>query len=231
MSATPSEMPSQVDAGQFHPEFGYLAPTMRYRRKVALTLKGAVLGALGGAVAMFVVSMDREEEKALAMLATPVALPPVSSMPAVPTPVSSAATPAALKPTPIAATPASPTRTPTRRPRTAAMDLAAPPVRFVPETIALPAVAPRDLQLRGSMSPEIAATASERAPRAPSTVGASPAASELAVAPAPAAAAKAAAKPRKKRIVRRHPTEPEPRAAFAGPPSRPFGLPIFGFGW
>jgi hypothetical protein len=112
----------------------------------------------------------------------------------------------------------------------AAMESVAPPVRFVPETIALPAVTPRDLQLRGSMSPEIAATASKPAPRAPSTVGASPAASELAVAPAPAPAAKAAAKPKKK-IVRRSPPEPEPRAAFAGPPRRPFGLPIFGFGW
>jgi hypothetical protein len=80
------------------------------------------------------------------------------------------------------------------------------------------------------MSPEIAATASKPAPRAPSTVGASPAASEIAAAPAPAPAAKAVARPKKK-IVRRHPTEPEPRAAFAGPPPRPFALPIFGFGW
>ena len=112
----------------------------------------------------------------------------------------------------------------------AAAEAVAPPVRFVPETIALPAVTPRDLQLRGSMAPEIAATASKPAPRVPSTVGASPVASDIAVAPAPAPAAKAVAKPKKK-IVRRHPAEPEPRAAFAGPPQRPFGLPIFGFGW
>jgi hypothetical protein len=49
------------------------------------------------------------------------------------------------------------------------------------------------------------------------------------VAPPAAPVAKAAAKPKKK-IVREPPPEPEPRTSFAGPP-RPFGLPIFGFGW
>jgi hypothetical protein len=220
-------MPS-VDAAQIHPEFGYFAPTMRFRRQLALILKGGALGALAGAVAMFALTMDHEEEKAVAMLATPVAFPPAAPTPQAQVPAQTAAAPAAAAATP--ASPPRPIRTPTRPARIAAMESVAPPVRFVPETIALPAVTPRDLQLRGSVLPEIAANASKPALQAPSTVGASPAASEAAVASAPVPAAKTVAKPKKK-LVRRSPPEPEPRAAFAGPPSRPFGLPIFGFGW
>lgn len=71
MSASPPHAtPSQFDAAQYHPEFGYLAPTIRFRRKAALTLKGLVWGALVGAIATFVVVMDREE-RALTMLSTP----------------------------------------------------------------------------------------------------------------------------------------------------------------
>ena len=77
--------PSQFDATQFHPEFGYFAPTIRFRRKLALTLKGGALGVLVGAVAMFVVTMDREE-KALTMLSTPVLTIPAPSAPAPSTP-------------------------------------------------------------------------------------------------------------------------------------------------
>jgi hypothetical protein len=213
MSASRSDLvPSQIDAAQFHPEFGYLAPTMRYRRKIALTLKGAVLGALAGAVAMFAMTMDREEDKALTMLATPVLVAPPAPKPA------EAATPTQV----------------------AAVDIFAP-VRFVPESIVLPAVVPTSPPLRGTLSTAVAAAASVPVPLAPSTVGASPAASAVAAmpAPAPAPAVKAVAKPKKKivreplpeRTARRYPPEPEPRAAFAGPPPRRFGLPIFGFGW
>ena len=70
MPASPS------DATQFHPEFGYLVPTMRARRKAALTIKAAALGVLVGAAAMFVLVMDREE-RALTMVSTPVLATPV----------------------------------------------------------------------------------------------------------------------------------------------------------
>ena len=76
MSASPS-----YDAGQFHPEFGYFAPTMRFRSKVWLALKAVTLGVLAGAVAMFFLTMEREE-KALTMLATPVTVAPVPQKPA-----------------------------------------------------------------------------------------------------------------------------------------------------
>ena len=77
MSASPSNMPS-VDAVQIHPDFGYLAPTLRFRRKFALTLKAAIFGALAGAVAMFFVAVNRED-KPLTMLATPVLIAPAST--------------------------------------------------------------------------------------------------------------------------------------------------------
>ena len=56
-ASPPTAVPSQYDATQFHSEFGYLAPTIRFRRKVALTLKGGALGALFGAAVVFVVVM------------------------------------------------------------------------------------------------------------------------------------------------------------------------------
>ncbi len=92
MPASPSNAgPSQFDAPQFggpqvHPEFGYFAPTVRFRRKFALVLEGLAGGVLVGAVAMFFATMEREE-KAVAMLATPMLV----------TPMSSAATPASPK--------------------------------------------------------------------------------------------------------------------------------------
>ena len=43
MSASPSDVSSQFDATQCHPEFGYPAPTKRFRRQFSLTLKGALL--------------------------------------------------------------------------------------------------------------------------------------------------------------------------------------------
>ena len=210
MSASPSDMSSQLDAG--HPEFGYLAPTMRFRRKLALTLKAAIFGAAAGAVAVFFVTIDREEEQALTMLATPVLITPASSTP---TPSASAE-----------ATPAPATSpTPSRPARTDAKDMAAPPVRYVPESIALPAAAPRDLELRGGiLSSPVAGTASGPMPQAPSAAAA-PAEANAAIA-APAAPP-AKAKPRRKIVREPPPPEREPRHAFA----RRFPHPIFGFGW
>lgn len=214
MSASPSDIPSQLEAP--HPEFGYLAPTKRFRRKITLTLKATVLGGLAGAAAMYFVTSDREE-KPVAMLATPVTVTPAASTP----------TPAATVAAPAPSTPTSPVSAPSRRIRTAAPKIVAPPVPYVPQTIALPQASPRGLGLRGS----VAATASGPTPSALSTVGASPAASEAAAEPVPTPVAKAVAKPKKKVVREQRPPEPEPRAAFAGPPRRPFGLPIFGFGW
>ena len=226
MSASPSDMPSQLEAP--HPEFGYLAPTKRYRRKITLTLKAAVLGGLSGAAAMYFLTIDRED-KPLTMLATPVLIAPATSAP---TPVAQAPAPAPAAATPALAVakPAPPARTPAKPPRTAATDIAGRPVPFVPETIALPTVAPRDLELRGSVSPTLPAPAAAPVPQAPPTVEASP--SPMAAEPEPAPAPVAKAKPKKK-IVR----EPQPeRSARFGPPEpepppRRFGLPIFGFGW
>lgn len=220
MSASPSNMPS-VDAVQIHPDFGYLAPTMRFRRRFALTLKAGVLGALAGAAGVFFVTIDRED-KAMTMLATPVLIAPVASTPAAQpqaqAPVATASAPASAVATPAPSTRATPT------PRRVATDAVTSPVRFLPQTIALPQAQPRDLGLRGS-SPTIAASAGLE-PQPPATVGASPAASAVAI--APAAVAKTVAKP-KKNVVREQPPEPEARAFAA--PRRPLGLPIFGFGW
>lgn len=203
MSASPSNMPS-VDAAQIHPDFGYLAPTMRFRRKFALTLKAAVFGALAGAVAMFFVAIGHEDKPTLTMLASPVLIAPPSSAQAQ---APAATTPAVPARAPVVATPAASTSAPAR-PTWVATDVIAPPVRFLSESMALPAAASRDLGLRGS-TPTVATTVPGPVPQP--------------------AAAKTVAKPKTK-IVREPPPDPEPRAAFAGPP-RLLGLPIFGFGW
>jgi hypothetical protein len=231
MSASPS-----YDVGQFHPEFGYFAPTMRFRSKVWLALKAVTLGVLAGAVAMFFLTIEREE-KALTMLATPVTVAPVPqkpaqiAMPGQPPQIqvqqaqaqqAQAQQAQALQ---IQAPQTQAPRTQGPRPQAPASNTWAP-VRFLPESMALPAAAPRTPEDMTPLRPTIATAP---APQPASTVGASPAASEAAVAPPAAPVAKAAAKPKKK-IVREPPPEPESRAAFASPP-RPFGLPIFGFGW
>ena len=143
MSASPSDMPSQLEAP--HPEFGYLAPTRRLRRKIALTLNAAVLGGLAGATVVFFTTVDREE-KPVTMLARPVLIAPASSTPAAPAPARVATMPAA--PAPVVAAPASTTPTSIRPAR---VDAIAPPVRFIPETMALPAAVPHDLGLRSSV--------------------------------------------------------------------------------
>ncbi len=208
MPASPS------DATQFHPEFGYLVPTIGARRKVALTIKAAALGGLVGAAAMFVLVMDREE-RALTMVSTPVLATPVS------------ATPARSSPT-----------------QAAAVDNAAP-VRFVPESIALPDAAPAQPRVLSFAPPTVAAAASDlMVPPAPA-VAAAPAEPAVAAAPAPADV-KAVAKPKKKvvrepepdRTLRRTPLELIPRAfagpfrRFAEPPELRYERrPIYGYGW
>jgi hypothetical protein len=219
MSAWPSDA-SRYDAGQFHPEFGYFAPTMRFRSKAWLTLKAVALGALAGSVAVFFLTMEREQ-KALTMLATPVVVVPTPPKPAqiaVPgqprTQIQQAQAPQTQVP-----------QTQAPRPQAPATNRWAP-VRFLPESMALPSAAPIAPEVMPALRPTIATAP---APQPASTVGASPAAGEAAVAPPAAPVTKAAARPKKK-IVREPPTEPAPRSAFASP-SRPFGLPIFGFGW
>jgi hypothetical protein len=245
MSASASDVPSQFGAAELHPElhpeFGYFAPTMRFRRKVALTLKGAALGLLVGAVTVFFMTIEREEQ-ALTMLATPVLLAPAPPKPAqvaMPTRMAAVDTfaPVLFVPGSIALPAVAPTRPPVRSNASTAVNVA--PVRFVPESIALPVAVPTSPPLRGTISTVVAAAASAPAPLAPPAVAPSPAAPVVATAPAPepAPAAKAAAKPKKKivrepqpeRTARPVPPEPEPRSAFASP-FRRFGLPIFGFG-
>lgn len=274
MPASPSNAgPSQLDAAQFHPEFGYLAPTVRFRRKFALIIEGAACGILVGAVAMFFATMEHEEEKAVAMLATPMLATPVSSAAAPSSPIASApvamaSTPAASRPAPAApaastptvskpgsSTPASVTSTPSQ---TAAVRGFAP-VRFVPESIALPAVAPKLPPVLNDTPPDVTVGASVSAsasvpaeaesatePTAAPWVVATPAPAPV-FAPAPAPEIKAVVAKPKKRIVRepksertarQFPPEPEPRTAFASPfrrssepPAPGFFRPPFGFGF
>jgi hypothetical protein len=271
--------PPQFGGPQVHPEFGYLAPTVRFRRKFTLLLEGVACGVLVGAVAMFFATMEREEEKAVAMLATPMLITPVSSaaMPSAATPASpkasapiasgpaaTASTPAASRPGPAApaafpptvskpgsSTPALVTLTSTP-PQTAAVRGFAP-VRFVPESIALPAVTPRLPPVLNDTPPavtvgasaSVSASASVQAPAdatepTPSPAPSVAAAPEFAPAPAPefvpapAPEIKAVVAKPKKRIVReptarRLPPEPEPRTAFAGPFRRSSEPPAPGF--
>jgi hypothetical protein len=154
-------MPPRFDASEFHPEFGYLAPTMRFRRKVALTLMGALWGVLIGAGtgAVLYAVMDREEQKAHAMLASPVLTPPATSTPASALPPAAAPSaplryarprsvprpPRVVSVPPTPAPPAEPSSTPkTPAPTRTAVANASAEVRFVPQSIALPMVAPRD---------------------------------------------------------------------------------------
>jgi hypothetical protein len=46
---------------QFHPEFGYLAPTLRFRSKLSLLGKGAAFGLVVGIIVAIAVSPDRQE--------------------------------------------------------------------------------------------------------------------------------------------------------------------------
>jgi hypothetical protein len=166
-------MPPRFDASQFHPEFGYLAPTMRLRRKVALTLMGALWGVLIGAGTVFYVVITREEQKAQAMLASPVLTTPTTSAPASEPPAAALSAPSQSAPTQLAARPsrvasAPPTPAPPTEP--SSTPKSAPPtrtavangpaeVRFVPQSIALPMVAPREPG--GSASPTAVSTAVE----------------------------------------------------------------------
>ena len=213
--------PSQFDPPQVHPEFGYFAPTVRFRRKFALVLEGLAGGVLVGAIAMFFATMEREE-KVHTMLASPMLVTPVSSavpsaspkasapaaiasLPAASSPVPAA--PVASRPTalkPASSTPASATSTP---PQTAAVRGFAP-VRFVPELIALPAATPGVPPVISELRPTLTVGASASVPeRAASAAEPTPA--PLAAVPAPAPEIKAAVAKPKKKIVR----EPSERAS------------------
>jgi hypothetical protein len=225
-------MPSHLEASQFHPEFGYFAPTMRFRRKVSLTLIGALWGVLIGAGAVLYAAMEREERAhamlASPVLATPIAAPPASAPSMSPTstqPVSASqiSPPPAAKSARVAAVPSStlPSKTAFSTPASpiaprAAASKGITPVPFVPESIALPMAAPHDPPIRGTIASTVVA------------------ASTPAATPASAPEVKAAPKPKKKIVreppARAAPPEPEPRSAFAGP-FRALGLPFFRFGY
>lgn len=270
MPASPSNAgPSQFNPPQFggpevHPEFGYFAPTVRFRRKFVLVLEGVACGVLVGAVAMFFATMEREEGKASAMLAmpmlvapTPSAAPPAAtpSSPTASTPTAFGSAAASTSPAPgsVRAAPASSTPTVSKpRSPTPASAASAPqqtaaaghlaPVRFVPESIALPAAAPRLAPAASDTPPgvTVSASASVSAP-AISAAELPPTLPVIAAAPAPATEIKAVvAKPKRKivrepqseRSARQVPREPDPRSAYAGPrPPPAFLRPLFGFGF
>jgi hypothetical protein len=115
-------------------------------------------------------------------------------------------------------------------------------VRFVPESIALPAAAPR-LAPAASDTPAAIALSASAFASAPALSAAElrPTLPAIEAAPAPAPEAKAAVAKPKRKIVRapqsertaRHPSEPDPRTAYASPGPQPpsFLRPLFGFGF
>jgi len=241
-AAVPSPSQSSVDASQFHSEFGYLAPTIRFRRKVALTLKGGTLGVLVGAVAMFFVVMDRGEERAFTMLSSPAAtmpVPPTSAAAPIPAPPAAAPSPAlavAAPAAPVVAMPMSskpgaPANESRLRVATAPASASVPltpaqlaainaaRVRFVPESLAVPvATGARGVAPVPEAPPDLISQMS------------------LIAAVPPATQVKAAPKPKKK-IVREQPErtalpapiQPEPRSALAAEAPVPrFLRSIFG---
>jgi hypothetical protein len=251
MSASPPYVaPSQFDAPQFHSEFGYFAPTMRFRRKLALTLKGGALGALVGAVAVFVVVMDREE-KAFTMLSTPVLTIPASSAPVLSTqapsmPVTAApASPALVVAMPMSSKPGAPAQETSRRVAAAPASSAQVPlaqvasgpasltpaqaaainsarVRFVPEALALPTAVPADPDVRGPAPPAVAVGPLDLVPGA---IAGAP------VNAAPKPKKRIVREPQPDQIVRPAPVEAGSRSAFAAEPTVPrFFRSIFGFG-
>src|SRR5215218_2013210 len=148
MPASPPNTASPFEPNQFHSEFGYFAPTMRFRRKAALTVKAAALGAIVGAVAVFVVVMDREE-KAFTMVST--SLPSTAGSPASPPPATS--TPAQARPvqaTQVQPTPVQPTQAPPMR--AASAPVSPMPVSPMP-TPATPALAMQMSSKPGSSAP------------------------------------------------------------------------------
>jgi hypothetical protein len=211
-ASPPYAAPSQFDATQFHSEFGYLAPTIRFRRKVALTLKGGALGALVGAVAVFVVVTDREE-KAFTMLSTPVLTIPASPAPVLAMPMSSKpGSPAREPSTPATSVPGSLTPA-----QVAAINSAR--VRFVPEALALPAAVPADPHVRGPAPPVVAVGPLDLVLRG----------SVIAAAPVAKPKKKIVREPQPERIVRPAPAEPGSRSAYAAESSVPrFLRSIFG---
>ena len=253
MPASPSNHSSSTyDPTQFHSEFGYLAPTMRFRRKVALTLKGGTLGALAGVVAMFFMVMDRGEERAFTMLSTPVVTAPASPMIAQPAPSGPTPSPrAAPTPAPVVAAPAAPVvampmsskpGAPAHEPRPRVA--AAPVPSATPSSAASASLTPAQLAAvnaaRIRYVPESLAVPDASGARGVAPVEAAPVdlISQMSlIAVPPAAHAKAAPKPKKKivrdaqaeRTVRQAPIQPGPRSAFAAEAPVPrFLRSIFG---
>ena len=253
MPASPSNAgtsqfnPPQFGGPQVHPEFGYLAPTVRFRRKFVLLLEGVACGALVGAVAMFFATMEREEGKASAMLATPMLVAPTPSAASSAAP--SAATPSAstasvpTKSTPKVSKPgSSPPASAASTPQQMAAVRGFAPVRFVPESIALPTAAPRLPPVINELRPTLTVGASASVPAPAASATEPPPMLVVDTTPAPAPEIKAAVAKPKKRIVRdpqsertarQTPREPDPRTAYASPGPQPpaFLRPLFGFGF
>jgi hypothetical protein len=230
-------------ANQFHPEFGYFAPTIRFRRQAILTLKGALWGTLLGAIAMFFMGVERED-KGSPMLAVPMGSAPAdmatvgqrSPVPFVP---ESIALPAVAHPPVLggvapAAAITSATGTP-ELPATAASAMpVATPTAVTPPAMIPPAMTP-------PATPSIAAVSEPAPVAAPDRMIAAP--TPLVAAHAPVVA-KPVAKRKKRvvrepsRLVREERIEPDRRTAFAAPYRRysepygsGYGRPPFGFGW
>jgi hypothetical protein len=130
-----------LDRSLVHPEFGYLAPSVSLRRRIALVLKGAMAGAFVGAATVFVLVMEREE-RALAFASTPV----VSAAEARPAAPADSSQTTSAPATVIQAVPRS----------------AAAPVRFAAETVALPAALAA--RAHSKSAPSVAAVAGKRTP-------------------------------------------------------------------
>ena len=61
----PDNSPPRFYPVQFHPEFGYLAPTLRFRSKLSLVGKGVAFGLIVGIIVAIAVSPDRQERVAV----------------------------------------------------------------------------------------------------------------------------------------------------------------------
>jgi hypothetical protein len=231
--------PSQLDTSQFHPEFGYFAPTIRFRRQVVLTLKGALWGTLVGAVVMFFMGVEREE-KGLRMLAVPMLSGPsdgatVGQRSPVPFVRESIALPAIVSAPAPARGDVAPAATPavTSGPGTAEL----------PATIAPPDIPAMPVVTSPAVTPSAAIPAATVAVPVPIVAASAPEPEIVAPTPPVTTHARTVAKPiakRKKRVIREpERAEPDRRTAFAAPFRRygePYGpgsgRPFFGgFGW
>jgi hypothetical protein len=58
----PDNSPPRFYPVEYHPEFGYLAPTLRFRSKLSLMGKGAAFGLIVGIIVAIAASPDRQEQ-------------------------------------------------------------------------------------------------------------------------------------------------------------------------